>query len=210
MIKLAIIDDHPIVLAGLRHLLEDYAAISIVGTFSNSNQLLDFIAHQQVAVLLLDLQLPATDPVQFIKALKRARPSMRILVLTNMDQIFTARTMLAAGADGYVLKGIDKYTLIEAIESVSQGVQYIDACLRDDLRNTMLGTGDGLPLLTDREQRILEMIAKEMTTKQIAAEIHLSSKRVESLRSDLFQKLQVKNTAGLVRKGINLGLLPGL
>lgn len=207
MIKLAIIDDHPIVLAGLRQLLEGHPKVFIAAAFGDYQQLLEFLPVTAIDVLLFDLQLPGADPVQLFKTIKSIRPSLKVLVLTNMDQVFTARTMLVAGVDGYVLKGIDQSTLVEAIVTVSEGIQYIDVSLRDDISNSFLGADDGMPLLTDREQKILELISEELTTRQIASQLHLSVKRIETLRTDLFQKLQVKNSAGLVRKGIMLGLI---
>ncbi|MEZ2442766.1 response regulator [Chitinophaga sp. RCC_12] len=208
MIKLAIIDDHPIVLAGLHQLLEGHPKVVITGAFGDYQQLLEFLPGSEIDVLLFDLQLPGVDPVQLLKTIKSIKPSLKVLVLTNMDQVFTARTMLVAGVDGYVLKGIDQSTLVEAIVTVSEGIQYIDVSLRDEICNIFLGTDDGLPLLTEREQKILELISQELTTRQIATQLHLSTKRIETLRTDLFQKLHVKNSAGLVRKGITLGLIP--
>lgn len=208
MIKLAIIDDHPIVLAGLHQLLEGHPKLVIIGAFGHYQQLLEFLPGSEIDVLLFDLQLPGVDPVQLLKTIKSIKTSLKVLVLTNMDQVFTARTMLVAGVDGYVLKGIDQSTLVEAIVTVSEGFQYIDVSLRDEICNIFLGTDDGLPLLTEREQKILELISQEFTTRQIATQLHLSTKRIETLRTDLFQKLHVKNSAGLVRKGITLGLIP--
>ncbi|MCX2430390.1 response regulator transcription factor [Pedobacter sp. GR22-10] len=160
-------------------------------------------------VLLLDIQMPGMQGDELAQAITAKYPGVAILALTNMDMPFHVRNMFASGVKGYLLKSATKNILVSAIETVSRGQQYIDISLKEQLAFELVeGRRSGMvPVLTQREKKILEMIAEEKTNPQIAGELFISLSTVENHRTNLFFKLGVKNAAGLVRKGIQMGLI---
>jgi DNA-binding NarL/FixJ family response regulator len=203
-----IADDHSITTMGIERMLKDHPLMEINGIYHNGESLLNGLTVRQPDVLLLDIQMPGMEGDELAKIIAEKYPNVIILVLTNMDLPFYVRTMFASGVKGYLLKSASKNTLIDAIETVSRGQSYIDAALRglvfellESKRNSNMLT------LTKREQDILEMVAEEKTNQQISKELFISLSTVENHRTNLFLKLGVKNVAGLVRKGIQMGLI---
>jgi len=206
-IKVAIADDHPIVLQGLENILRDHPTLELSGIFRDGDALLNSLKLAQPDVLLLDVQMPGKQGDELAKIITAQYPGLGIIALTNMDQAFTVRSMFSAGAKGYLLKSADKNKLVEAIETVNSGKSYLDTALRGNMLDDVMKGEQEKPFLTYREQEIMELIAQEMTTKDIAKKLFLSMKTVENSRINLFLKLEVKNVAGLVRKGIQMGLI---
>lgn len=208
-IKVAIADDHPIVISGLEKLLDNHPLVTLIHSSKNGNALLNKLKLNTPDVLLLDIQMPGMQGDELAKIISAQFPLIAILVLTNMDQPFHVRNMFKNGAKGYLLKSADQYTLVEAIDTVYKGNQYIDISLRDQMLYEMLDIGktSNIPTLTKRELEILELIAAEMTSPQIAKKLFISLSTVENHRLNLFFKLNVKNAVGLVRKGVQMGLI---
>jgi len=196
-IKVMIADDHPVVIQGIQRMLEGHPSIELCAVCRNGG-------------LLLDIQMPGKQGDELAQVISRTWPGIAILALTNLDQPFHVRNMLHNGARGYLLKSSEQEVLTEAIETVHNGGQYIDASLKESMYQDMLGSrskGNAVPALTQREQEILELIASEYTSAQIAKKLFVSISTVENHRTNIFFKLDVKNTAGLVRKAIRLGLI---
>lgn len=209
-IKVSIADDHPIVLTGLEKILKGHPLVELCNISRNGESLLNNLELQVPDVLLLDIQMPGKQGDELAKIISAKYPAVSILVLTNMDQAFHVRNMFMNGAMGYLLKSTDQYTLIEAIETVSRGNQYVDPALRDQMLHELLDTKkrtSSLPTLTKREKEVLELIAEEMTSPQIAKKLFISLSTVENHRLNLLFKLGVKNAVGLVRKAIQFGLI---
>jgi DNA-binding NarL/FixJ family response regulator len=209
-IKVSIADDHPIVLSGLEKMLKEHPLLELCGAFRSGDALLQGLQLVQPDVLLLDIQMPGKQGDELARIISETYPQIALLVLTNMDQAFHVRNMFMHGARGYLLKNADQYVLVEAIETVNRGRQYIDASLREQMLYEMLDTKHthtSIPTLTKREQEVLELIAEEMTSQQIAKELYISLSTVENHRLNLFFKLGVKNAVGLIRKAIQFGLI---
>lgn len=208
-IKISLLDDHLIVTRGLSTILEEQHFITLQNTYSTGRQLLDGLKQNQPDVLLLDIQLPDIQGDELAKTVSKLYPQIAILVLTNMDQVFYVRNMFANGARGYLLKSADTHTLLVAIKTVYSGQQYVDISLREQMAYELLDARKAKhqPMLTKREQQILELISEEKTNTEIAETLFLSISTIESHRLNLFIKLGVKNAAGLVRKGIQMGLI---
>lgn len=205
-ISVAIADDHPLVLAGLRGIFAEHPVITVRGCCHSGRELLQFLEKNTVDVLLLDIHMKGMQGDEVALAVRELYPEMLVVALTNIDQPFTVRTMLQAGVRGYLLKGADRDLLCHVITQVKQGQYYIDETIA---QNLLAESGDGMdaPRFTERELAVLEMIAREHTSREIAAALYISVSRVEVCRMDLFLKLGVKNVAGLVRKAIHLGLI---
>jgi len=208
-IKVCLLDDHPIVITGLKKILEAHPQIELTGAFQRGDALLRALESMRPDVLLLDIQMPGKQGDELAKLIMERYPQTAILVLTNMDQPFHVRNMFLNGVKGYLLKSAGEHTLIEAITTVHRGSQYIDNALREQMAHEI---PDGRRAqnrlqLTTRERNILELVAAEMTNAEIAKKLYISLSTVETHRNNLFFKLGVKNSAGLVRKAIQLGLI---
>ena len=210
MIKVSILDDHNMVLRGLESMLEDSELIKILATYSLGMELLNTISTQVPDVLLLDINLPDTNGIDLCKELSVKFPELSIIALSNHSEPGFIKNMLRNGAKGYLLKNTDKKELITAIEIVNDGNNYLPQSIQTILLNDSIGNPTSntfIPKLTRREKEVLDLIAQENTNIEIAIALFISSKTVENHRSNLIQKLGVKNTAGLVRVAYERGLL---
>ncbi|WP_118972993.1 response regulator [Taibaiella koreensis] len=212
-INISLVDDHPMVISGLTTLLQPFPHIVIHGTYNNAAQLLQGLQYYSPDVLLLDLMLPDQSGKELLPLIRKQYPGMRILVLTSLDTPSMVTNMLRHGCNGYLLKGAGPGTLVEAIETVYKKEEYIDPVLKEQLLQNVLHfktriQGNALSVkLTQREKEVLGMIAEEHTTSEIAEKLFISYHTVESHRNNLMRKLNVKNTVGLLKVAIQLGLI---
>lgn len=207
-IQLAIADDHPMIVNGIKNMLHYYRHIEIVQTYATGRELLQGLASVLPDVLLLDIQLPDISGNELARLIVRDYPSVRILVITSMDSSFHIKDMMKAGCSGYLLKTAGKDILIEAIEAVYAGETYLETALKEQLLSEVLNRKNTLTNpLTRREKEILGLIAQEMTSSEIAALLNLSQRTVENHRFSLMQKLNAKNTVSLIRIASASGLI---
>jgi DNA-binding NarL/FixJ family response regulator len=209
-ISVTLTDDHPVVINGIQKMLAEYDHITVCDTCRDGETLLSSLAIRQPDVLLLDIQMKGMQGDELARMVTALYPQIAILALTNLDQTFHVRNMFLNGAKGYILKTTEPNDLIHAIETVYKGNQYIDSCLREHMLQDMLETRavkNNIPALTKRETEILGMIANEMTSPEIAKKLFVSLSAVENHRLNLLFKLNVKNSVGLVKKAIHLGLV---
>lgn len=208
-IKVSIADDHVIVTNGISMILKDHPLVELGFVAHSGQELLKTIKNNQPDVLLLDIQLPDKQGDELAAIVSRDYPEVAIIALTNMDQTFHVRSMFRNGVKGYLLKSATTRILIEAIETVLRGQQYIDHALREKMAFELVDIHSArhIPTLTKRERQILEFIADEKTSSEIAHILNLSQSTIENHRVSLFFKFSVKNVAGLVRKAIQLGLI---
>ena len=209
MIQIAITDDHTIVIEGIKTMLKSTKEIEVTQSFENLKDTFENLA-RTVQVLLLDINLPDGNGITACKELLTKHPSLKIIALTNFEDSIFIKQILKNGAMGYLLKNTSKSELLEAIKEVTNGNRYLPKNISDILLNDSIGienTSYFIPKLTVREKEILALIIKEYTTEEIANKLFLSTKTVESHRSNLMQKLGVKNSAGLVRVAFEKGLI---
>ena len=210
MIRVAILDDHNMVLRGIETMLEDSDNIKIIDTYNRGLQLLENIYNNVPNVLLLDINLPDSNGIDLCKELTKKLPEIAIIALSNYSETGFIKNMLRNGAKGYLLKNTDKKELITAITTVYKGSNYLPIGIQDILLNDSIGNPSQIsfiPKLTRREKEVLNLIAKEHINQEIADILFISTKTVESHRNNLIQKLGVRNTAGLIRLSIEKGLL---
>ena len=212
-IHIAIVDDHPLIISGLITLLQPFEHIIVGGSYTDAAQLLEGLPYFQPDVLLLDIVLPGLSGKELVTTIRNTYPGIKILVLTSLDVPAMVTTMFRRGCNGYLLKGAGPATLAEAIETVFNGKEYIDAALKEQLLQGVLNFKNQapqqaiVPKLTQREKEILKLIAAEYTTREIAEKLFISYHTAENHRNNLIQKLDVKNTVGLVKVAIQLGLV---
>lgn len=206
MIQLAITDDQVIILNGLQKILADVKNIRITGVYNNGDELLEGIAKVQPDVLLLDIQMPGKSGIELAAIITRQYKNIKIIALTNIDVVAQIKKILQQGVMGYLLKDASPETIINAIETVYGGEQYIQEQLRQLLLSS-LSASNSKQIVTRREKEILQLIVDEFTNQEIADKLFLSLRTVENHRNNLLQKLDVKNTAGLVKIAIQEGLV---
>jgi DNA-binding NarL/FixJ family response regulator len=205
-LKLAIADDHPIVANGIRSILRDAPHITITDVYSNGQSLLDGIKERQPDVLLLDMQMPDMNGPELATAILKSYPQIRILILSSTDVLLMVKKMLKLGCMGYILKDSDDVTILKAIETVQSGGQFLSPLLQQQLVEDMFRAKRKNNQLTRREKEILLLIVNEHTNQEIADKLFLSLHTVENHRISLLHKLEVKNTAGLVKVALETGL----
>lgn len=206
-----ITDDHPMVISGIRHILQEASHVRIQNTYTSGKALLAGLEKAQPDVLLLDVMLSDCSAEEIVPIIHKGYPSVRILSVTSVDNLSRVRNLTKSGSLGYILKSSGPDMLISAIESVYKGIPFISPELKEQLFNEVFYEKKQLPvngvLLTRRESEILKLIARGMQSKEIASELFISLSTVETHRRNLFLKLDVKNVASLIRKGTVLGLL---
>lgn len=206
MIRIAIADDHSLVINGLQKIFSTSTEVNIIGTFSNGDQLLAGLQLQQPDVLLLDIQMPGKNGIELAGMVHKQYPEVKIIALTNVEVIYQVRKMMKQGCMGYLLKDVDAETLYAAIQKVYNGEMVVHEKIKTDLTNSLLLSNQPQQI-TRREIEVLQLIAQELTTAQIAEKLFISFATVENHRNRMLQKLGVKNTAGLIKKGMEQGLI---
>jgi DNA-binding NarL/FixJ family response regulator len=209
MIPIAITDDHTIVIEGIKTMLKSNKEIEVIQSFENLKDTFENL-NSSIEVLLLDINLPDGNGITACKELIEKNPNLKIIALTNFEDSIFIKQILKNGAMGYLLKNTSKTELTEAIKEVNNGNRYLPKKISNILLNDAIGTDNSsyfIPKLTVREKEILKLIIQEFTTEEMAVKLFVSTKTIESHRSNLIQKLGVKNSAGLVRVAFEKGLI---
>ena len=209
-IKVAIVDDHPIVTNGLKKILNDFSHLQVVAVYTTGNAMLQDIGQSRPDVLLLDMNLPDLEGPELARQVLKKHPQTKIIVLTSSDITIQVKKMLNIGCMGYLLKDSDDATIVQAIETVHEGGKFLSPVIQHRLVDDMFKSKHNdkqHTLLTRREKEVLKLITQEFTNQEIADKLFISLHTVDNHRSSLLQKLNVKNTAGLVKKAIENGLV---
>jgi DNA-binding NarL/FixJ family response regulator len=207
-IRVAIIDDHEVVRNGLKSMLAPYPQLTIVYTTGSAATLLQQL--HTFDVLLMDIQMPEMNGIDLCKHALRQHGDLKIIAFSSFDDTRYVKQVLRSGAKGYLLKNADKETIVQAIEKVASGEEYIDAAIQKILLQESL-TGQRRSIfeipLTKREKEIVELIAAGKSNQEIADALFISLRTVETHRLNVYQKLDVKNTAGLIKEAVKRGLV---
>lgn len=204
-IKLAIVDDHPMILEGLKSLLEKDTKFHVI-SFTKGAAVIDFIQENKIDVVLLDIILSDGNGLDFCKIIKQKVPKSIVIALSNQAERSIIFRFLENGGNGYILKNADSQEIIEGIEKALNG----DLALSKEVQEIMLRTSVTdfeLPRLTKREKQILQAIAKGNTSAEIAEQLFISLITVETHRRNLLQKFKAKNMVELVKIAIENQLI---
>ncbi|WP_380052633.1 response regulator [Falsihalocynthiibacter sp. SS001] len=204
--KVLIVDDHPMVAAGIQSILETYDDISVVGCLSNGKEAIDKTGELDPDVILLDLNMPKIDGLAATEILLEKHPDIRILILSMHDTPEYISTALSAGAKGYILKDVPTEEIKAAIDTVMTGAQYLCPGASSSIEPK---TADGRIPLTSREQTILLELAQGRSNKEVALVLDISVRTVETHRKNIKRKLGISSTAGLTRYALEHGVLQG-
>lgn len=210
-IRVLLVDDHALVRAGIRALLNGIAGIEVVGEVEDGRSAVDAVARLHPHIVLMDIMMPALNGLEATARIAKSFVHTRTIVLTmNAAEEYVLRAM-RAGAAGYVLKNVSPAELEHAIRAVALGQTYLSPAVSKHVVAAYLNrTGDpndALDRLTPRQREILQCVAEGMTTKDIARALDLSVKTIEMHRSQLMHALDIHDVAGLVRYALRIGLV---
>ncbi len=212
-IRLLLVDDHTIVRAGIRVLLETESDMEIIGEAETGRQALEMIAEQEPDVVVMDIAMPEMDGFEATRRIKAEHPDCAVLVLTMYDNEQYFFEALAAGAAGYVPKKAAPVALVNAIRAVQGGGVYLHPTVTRPLVEDYLrrveegGEKDTYDGLTEREREVLTLIAEGDTTQGIALALNISVKTVERHRANIMEKLNLHNRVELTKYAIRKGLI---
>lgn len=209
MIRVAIIDDHPMILKGIEQMLRPQNFIQIEGLYTDVSTLMKDFALQQPDILLLDIQMPGMKGDEITTKLLHAYPALKIIAITNFDNLFYIRNMLKNGAKGYLLKTTREETLIEAIRTVAEGGTFIDPSLKDKTEKVMEMNSSRKYhklALTSREIEIIKLLTSGHSNQQIADKLFISYNTMRNHRARIFLKLDVNTIGELIIKAIEMDI----
>jgi DNA-binding NarL/FixJ family response regulator len=207
MIKVAVVEDHPIMVEGLKNILRNDPGITLMGDFGNGKTTMQALEKEQPDVILLDVNLPDVSGINLCKDIKKKYDDVKIIALSIHDEQPIIHSMLQNGASGYVLKNALGNEIIHAIYAIMEGEEYLCNGTREALKNADVELLKAIPRITRREKEILQLIGKGLTTVQIAEQLFISTHTVESHRKNLMEKFGVNNTTSVVRLATEYKLL---
>lgn len=213
-IKVLLADDHFLVREGLRSSLSEYPHIQIVGEASNGREAVDKAHRLSPDIVLMDINMPEMNGLEATAALRKRGSGARVLALTVHNNKQYILQIIRSGAQGYVLKDTSPDELVRAIQAVLKGEAFFSPSvssvvlqlLRDENRATSPGDS---PSLTPRETQIVRLVAAGKTNKEIAAELNVNVRTIETQRYQLMRRIKVRNAAELTRFAIECGLAQG-
>lgn len=202
-IRVFIVDDHYLVIEGLRSLLAGEADIECCGHAMNGASCLAFLQKNKPDLILLDINLPDSSGIELCQEITQKHPEIGILGLSSHDQYSFIKKMMESGAKGYVLKNVGETELKQAIRAVAIGNTWVSAEAARVLRSPQ----NQQPIITRREKEVLELIAQGLTNGEIAEKLFVSVTTVDSHRKNLLLKLGANNTASLISQAYFHGLI---
>lgn len=210
MKRILLVDDHVLLRQGLKQVLADELENAKFGEAGDAAQALAMLAKQPWDVLILDINMPGRNGFEVLAEVRRSHPFLPVLVLSSTPEDQLGLRAIRAGAAGYLNKQTAPEQLVEAVNTVLTGGQFVTPALASRLAGEFRRGVDRLrhETLSDRELQVFNMTAAGKTVKEIAAELSLSAKTISTFRSRVFEKLAVKNDVELVRYAQQHGLLP--
>lgn len=196
-VKVLVVDDHPMVLEGMRSMLQQIGFVEMTGTASNAYEALENIKTTLPDIVITDINMPEISGIELTLKIRKEYPSVKVIAMSTFKERSYISQMIQNGASGYMLKSASKEEIEDAILSVSEGKLYmsIDVNVSSAEKENLIS----VPTLSSREKEVLELIADGFTNPQIAAKLFLSMHTVDSHRKNLLTKFEVNNTASLIK-----------
>lgn len=214
MVDIFIADDHPIVRDGITAILSAEKSYTVVGVAENGTEALNGIAEHNPDLVLMDISMPELDGILVTRRITKEFPNIKVIILSMHKGRQYAVDAFRAGARGYILKGRDSNEILLAVKRVMSGLIYVSPPLADEILSDFVNiikgeqdTLDPFKSLTLRESEVLKLIAEGYTSKKIAGKLFLAESTIKSYRANIMSKLDVHDTAGLVKLAIHKGLV---
>jgi two-component system invasion response regulator UvrY len=210
MIRIAIVDDHAMVRAGLRQFFADQPDFSVVAEAANGREALDIVRRGEVDVVVMDIAMPDQSGVDALAAIRARAPDLPVLILSGYPEEHYATTMLRQGASGYLNKDCDPDEIVKAIRTVCRGRKYITAGVAERLADGLSdGGGDKLPHedLSERELQVFLRLAKGETVGHMAESMSLSVKTISTYRTRVMEKMHLASNSDLTYYALKNGLI---
>lgn len=208
--RVMLADDHTLVRGGIRKILEGQPGIEVVAEAADGAAALDLVKSTDADVLVLDLKMPGTDGIDVLRAAKAIRPDLKVIILTmHAGQEYVSRAV-KGGADAYLLKDSAVQDLVAAVDAVMAGQTYFSPAIQQQLAGLVRSGGQppsGTQTLTDREREVLTWLARGLSSKEVAKELNISVRTVETHRANLMHKLGVKSVAVLIQVAMREGII---
>lgn len=207
-IRLLLADDHPLIREGFKSLLDKNDRFEVIGEAENGKELIDLATRLVPDIILADINMPVMSGLKALEHLSHTLPQVKFIILSMHEEIGYILNALKIGARGYLLKNIERAELEKAILSVYEGGKYFSPIV-----TTILAESISKPEavehveITPREKEVLELVSKGHSTKQIADQLNISIRTVESHRINMLKKMKVSNSAELVKRASELGIL---
>lgn len=209
-IRLILVDDHALLRAGMRALLDQIPGVSVIGEAGDGRAGMELIHTTQPDVVLLDIAMPGLNGLEALERIRKEDPAVKVVILSmHANEEYVLKAM-RAGAAGYLLKNSKPAELEQALETVQAGETHLSPGVARHVAEYLQRAGnadDPLAQLTPRQREILQLIAEGQSTKEIADTLKISVKTVEMHRAQLMERLQIHDVAGLVRYAIRIGLV---
>ena len=210
VLRVILADDHTLVRAGIRRILESRAGCVVVGEAADGFLAIDALRQIDADVLVLDLKMDGRDGIEVLKVAKVERPDLKVIVLTmHAGREYVVRAM-EEGADGYLLKDSAVQDLAAAIDAVMAGRTYFSPAIQQQMAEILKGSRPAKPdlrALTDREREVLILLARGLSTKEIATTLDIGTRTVETHRANVMRKLGVRSVALLTQVAIREGIV---
>lgn len=204
-ISVLIVDDHPMVLEGMKALLSNFNYITVAGTACNAFEAMDKLKANPVNVVIVDINLPEVSGIELTAKIKKEFPAVKVLAMSTFKERSYISQMIQHGASGYLVKSASKEEIEAAILSANEGKLYLSL----DISTIDLSTAiiPDVPVVSRREKEVLQLIVDGLTNPQIAEKLFISLHTVDSHRKNLLAKFNVNNTASLIRIAIKYSLV---
>jgi len=210
-IKVLLVDDHTLIREGLRSLLEKQPDVQVVGEAEDGRRAKELVAELSPDIVIMDVTMPRLGGIEATRQITGEFPSVKVIALSIHSKRRFVADMLGAGAAGYILKECLFDELVQAIEAVAAGGRYLspritDVVVDDYVKRLSGGAESPLESLTGREREVLQLVAEGKSTKQIAVELHVSTKTIEDNRRQIMEKLDMHSVAELTKYAIREGI----
>ena len=201
-IRILIVDDHPVVVAGLTSMLSTQAGMEVVGSASSGEEALEMLRAKPADLLLLDLRMPGMNGIDTLHALTRSKVDVRVIILTSYETDEDIYRAVQAGAQGYLLKDAPQSDMIDAIRAVHAGSRYFPRHIATRLAERMMRTN-----LTARELEVLNMLARGLTNNEIGSALKISHNTVRNHVNSIIEKLEVSDRTEAATTAIHRGII---
>lgn len=207
-IKLIIADDHELFRNGLTELLKKNVDIQVVKSVGDGNELIQELnKHSDLDIVLLDITMPNMDGFQALNEIKNINTNIKTIIISMHDDGNYIAKCVKNGAYSYLLKNTDQKELIKVIRIVNQGKKYFSPLIAEKMINFMSEQTVSEKTLSNKEKEVLSLISEGLTTKEIAVKLFVSTRTIETHRANILKKLDVKNTAELIKKATKTRLI---